>query len=42
VSKSGVVDQIVNWAKVKEKVDLGRKMKGSGNTQRVMGEEKKR
>ena len=28
VCKSGVVDQIVNWAKAKEKVDIQRKMKG--------------
>ncbi|CAD7952796.1 unnamed protein product [Amoebophrya sp. A25] len=37
VQKSGVIDMILNWAKAKEKVDLGRKMKASGNQMRVLG-----
>eukprot|EP00392_Amoebophrya_sp_AT5.2_P010869 g10936.t1 len=37
VQKSGVIDMIVNWAKAKEKVDLGRKLKSSGNQVRVLG-----
>jgi DNA topoisomerase-2 len=37
-TKCGIVDQIVNWAKAKEKVDISRKMKNTtGNSARVAG-----
>ncbi len=37
LKNTGVIDMIVNWAKAKEKVDLGRKLKSSGNQLRVLG-----
>jgi len=37
VMKSGVVDLILDWAKAKMKVDMGRQLKGTKNVQRVMG-----
>lgn len=38
VMKSGVVDMIVDWAKAKQKVDMGRQLKGgTKNQQRVLG-----
>merc|ERR1719160_1425867 len=37
VMKSGIVESILDWAKAKQKVDLGRKMKASGHATRVLG-----
>merc|ERR1719450_345223 len=38
VMKSGVVDMILDWAKAKQKVDMGRQLKGgTKNQQRVLG-----
>merc|ERR1719420_74161 len=37
VMKSGIVEAILDWAKAKQKVDLGRKMKASGHATRILG-----
>lgn len=37
VMKSGVVEMILDWAKAKQKVDLGRQMRGQKNVMRVSG-----
>eukprot|EP00746_Dinoflagellata_sp_MGD_P162675 gnl/MRDRNA2_/MRDRNA2_90336_c0_seq1.p1 gnl/MRDRNA2_/MRDRNA2_90336_c0~~gnl/MRDRNA2_/MRDRNA2_90336_c0_seq1.p1 ORF type:complete len:1412 (-),score=403.96 gnl/MRDRNA2_/MRDRNA2_90336_c0_seq1:195-4430(-) len=37
IMKSGIVEAILDWAKAKQKVDLGRQMKGKGRETRVLG-----